>query len=409
MNQPATSPTDRSILRLTEGRVSAPLELSRLERQLLEGSFDATISTDPGGTYRVRPGNVVGSLRIADRFVVVEPKIPIDRVLFMTAYAADPHNWHQHWSTISQTGDLIDGVVNVFLSAYRRVLAQGLLRSYRNVNRRTTAIRGRIRWPDQARQATPLPIAVRHHVHDDDIIENQILRATVQVLRRHTTRSHAQRTGLATAWQQLRELTPVPAHPALIDRIAWTRHNAHYRPLLELARTILARSMLDLHAGHVPVIGFTLRLYNVFEQFVRTALRLATGATHEQFPDRTSTLGLYLDRKERVPLNPDLGLQIGGRWRFIGDVKYKRDSTTGGGFNADLYQLLAYATAADLADATLIYADGPATAPAHQICHTTRIIHIHHLDLEQSPTAVLRNLNQIASHLDMDESQTRRG
>lgn len=408
MNQPTTSPTDRSSLQLTEGRVSSPLELSPLERQALEDHFDATITTDPGGSYRVRPGNVVGSLRIAGRVVVVEPKIPIDRVLFMTAYAVDPHNWHQHWSSISQTGGLTDGVAAVFLSAYRRVVAQGLLRSYRSVDRRTTAIRGRIRWPDQARQVKPLPIAVRHNVHDDDIVENQILRATVQVLRRQTTWSHASRAGLATAWQQLRDLTPTPASPVLIDRIAWTRHNAHYRPLLDLSRTILAGSMLDLHAGNVPMTGFTLRLYDVFEQFVRTALRIAMGATHEQFPDRTSALGLHLDSDGRIPLNPDLGLRVDSRWHFIGDVKYKRDSTAGGGFNADLYQLLAYATAADLADATLIYADGPAMAPTHQIRHTTRTLHIHHLDLEQPPTTVLRHINQIASDIGVDASQTRR-
>lgn len=325
----------------------------------------------------------------------------------MTAYAADPHNWHQHWSSISQTRGLTDGVAAVFLSAYRRVVAQGLLRSYRRVDRWATAIRGRIRWPDQARQVKPPPIAVRHHVHDDDIVENQILRATVHVLRRQTTWSHAPRAGLATAWQQLRDLTPIPASPALIDRIAWTRHNAHYRPLLELSRT-LAGSMLDLHTGHVPITGFTLRLYDVFEQFVRTALRLAIGATHEQFPDRTSALGLHLDLDRRVPLNPDLGLRVDGRWRFIGDVKYKRDTAAGGGFNADLYQLLAYATAADLADATLMYADGPAMAPTHQICHTARTLHIHHLDLEQPPTAVLRHINQIASDIGVDASQTRR-
>jgi 5-methylcytosine-specific restriction enzyme subunit McrC len=396
MTQPATPPTSAPVLQLTEARTSAPLTLSTIERQALETSFEATISTGPDDTYRVQPGSVVGSLQIASRTIVVQPKIRIDRVLFMTAYAADPHHWHNHWSTIAHAGSLTDGVTALFVSAYQRVLAQGLLRSYRTVDRNTTAIRGRIRWPQQARQITPLPIAVRYQVHDDDIPENQILRATAQILRRQPLSSPVLRAGLARIWQQLRDLTPIPASPQLIDRITWTRHNAHYRPLLQLARTILAGTMPDLHAGAVPVTGFTLRLYDVFEQFVRTALRTAFGATHEQFPDQPRAHNLFLDTDHRIRLNPDLGLRIDGQWRFVGDVKYKRDSNTGGGFNADLYQLLAYATAADLPDATLIYADGPAATPSHQIRHTTTNLHVHHLDLDQPPTAVLRDLNRLA-------------
>lgn len=401
MTQPATAPTSASFLQLTEGRVSAPLALSPVERQALETSFDATISTGPDDTYRVRPGSVVGSLEIAGRIVVVQPKIRIDRVLFMAAYAADPHNWHNHWSAIAHAGHLTDGVTALFLSAYQRVLAQGLLRSYRTVDRATTAIRGRIRWPQQARQITPLPIAVRHQVHDDDIPENQILRAAVQILRRQPSSSPVLRAGLARVWQQLRDLALIPASSGLIDRITWTRHNAHYRPLLQLARTILAGTMPDLHAGAVPVTGFTLRLYDVFEQFVRAALRTAFGATLEQFPDQPHAQGLYLDTDQRIRLNPDLGIRIDGQWRFIGDVKYKRDSDTGGGFNPDLYQLLAYATAAHLPDATFIYADGPATAPSHQIRHTTTTLHVHHLDLNQPPAAVLRDLGHLASKIAM--------
>lgn len=53
---------------------------------------------------------------------------------------------------------------------------------------------------------------------------------------------------------------------------------------------------------------------------------------------------------------PHLGVRVGGRWRFVGDVKYKRDA--GPGHEADLCQLLAYVTAMGLPEATLIYAQG---------------------------------------------------
>jgi len=46
------------------------------QRRLVEEHFEATITTEPDDTYRVQPGSVVGSLRIGDRTVVVEPKRP---------------------------------------------------------------------------------------------------------------------------------------------------------------------------------------------------------------------------------------------------------------------------------------------------------------------------------------------
>ena len=208
--------------------------------------FEATITTEPDDTYRVQPGSVVGSLRIGDRTVVVEPKLPIDRVLFMTAYTADPHRWQDKWSTISSTGSLTDGIAALFLTAYHRTVAGGPLRAYRTVERDEPTIKGRIRWERQARRPGPLPVAVRYQLHDDDIIENQILRATIQVLRRQRISDHVVRSGLTRAWQQLRDLTDTQITPGHIDRLTWTRHNAHYQPLLLLARTILAGAMPDL-------------------------------------------------------------------------------------------------------------------------------------------------------------------
>jgi 5-methylcytosine-specific restriction enzyme subunit McrC len=392
---PNPSATDNP-LQLTETRRSAPIHLTASERRALEEHFEATITTEPDGTYRVQPGSVVGSLRIGDRIVVVEPKLRIDRVLFMTAYAADPHRWQERWSSITSTGSLTDGIAALFLTAYQRTVAQGLLRSYRTVERDESTIKGRIQWPRQARRPGPLPVAVRYQLHDDDIIENQILRATVQVLRRQHVTGHAVRSGLARAWQQLRDLAAVNVSPGHIDRLPWTRQNAHYQPVLLLARTILAGSMPDLRAGAVPVVGFTLHLYDVFEQFVRSVLRDSLGATITDLPDNPADHRLFLDDDRRVRLLPDLGYRAGGAWRFVGDVKYKAD-TAGKGLNPDLYQLLAYATATRLRDATLVYADGPPLPKKHKIPYGGTVLHVQHLELDQSPDRVLRDLRSLAS------------
>lgn len=77
-----------------------------------------------------------------------------------------------------------------------------------------------------------------------------------------------------------------------------------------------------------------------------------------------------------VPLRPDLGWAESGLWRFVGDVKYKKDS--GSGHSADIYQALAYALATGLPTATLFYAEGGRDQD-HLIPAADKVIKVRHL------------------------------
>lgn len=381
-------------LTLTEWRKSTPLRLTNAERAGLERHFAASITSGPtDDTFVVTPGSVIGTLRIGETDVVVTPKITIDRVLFMVAYANDPLNWKDDWARLTKSKDLVDGVAALFVATSDRVLARGLYRSYRRREDDELAVRGRIRWERQSRRPAPLPIAVRYDVHDDDVTENQVIRAALSVLRWQRFTDGEVVAGVARMWRDFRDLTNLSAPLTAIDRITWSRRNEHYRPLIHLARVILEGAMTELGDGAVTVPGFTLSMPQVFEQFVRIALREESGHTPREFPDNPAEHGLRLDHAGRVTLLPDLGVRVNGRWLFIGDVKYKRDE--GAGRNGDLYQLLSYATAAGLNEATLIYADGPTDAPQHAVRNADVRLNLLHLDLSQPPTAVLADLKKL--------------
>ena len=69
-------------------------------------------------------------------------------------------------------------------------------------------------------------------------------------------------------------------------------------------------------------------------------------------------------------LRPDLVWRDRGVVRFVGDLKYKDlVSRNNEPPNADIYQLLAYTTAADLMRGTLIYAKGEAEPVEYVIRH----------------------------------------
>ena len=86
-------------------------------------------------------------------------------------------------------------------------------------------------------------------------------------------------------------------------------------------------------------------------------------------------------------------MQIDQRWLFVGDIKYKRDPGTGK--DSDLYQLLAYATATRLPEATLIYADGPPGTGYHLVKHSGVQLRLTRLDLTRSPQEVLSQLEAV--------------
>ena len=141
------------------------------------------------------------------------------------------------------------------------------------------------------------------------------------------------------------ELPDLPVNPL----------NVHYQPALALARLILQATTFELAEGQVRAASFLIDMNTVFEDFVVIALREALGLTAGVFPQGAQGRRLHLDRAEDVPLAPDISWWDGTRCAFVGDVKYKQASGDDAR-SADLYQVLAYAVAAGLPRALLIYA-----------------------------------------------------
>ena len=62
-------------------------------RALAEAKVEVTLSPGEEGGYTLRPSSYIGAVNVGELAVVVRPKIPIDRVMFLIAYAMDPKDW----------------------------------------------------------------------------------------------------------------------------------------------------------------------------------------------------------------------------------------------------------------------------------------------------------------------------
>ena len=352
------------------------------------------LSRGVDGTLHARADGLVGTVRVGDVQVVVRPKVPTDRLLFLLAYSQDPSLWRDGHVHLERRDDLVDAVAASFVLAAERALRRGVLHGYVEVEDSLQVLRGRLRVRDQMRRfGLPVPVEVRYDDYTVDVAENRLLRAAAAALLRLPRVDTATRRRLRRLLLQLdgvRDL--VKGHPLP----AWlpTRLNRRYHPACRLAELVLRRASVEQGEEAVVSDGFLLRPEKVFEDFVVTALgevltARAGGRAHPQ-------ASLYLDEARRVPMRPDLlWCDDAARPGVVVDAKYKKVDD-GRHVNADLYQLLAYCTVTDLDEGHLVYARGLGEPLEHVVQRAGVRLRQHALDLGLPPTALLEQVEELA-------------
>ena len=133
-------------------------------------------------------------------------------------------------------------------------------------------------------------------------------------------------------------------------------------------------------------------------------MREALGLSQETFGENYIP---SLDKRNRVNLKPDLVWWSGGRCRFVGDAKYKQLAPAGFQ-HADIYQMLAYCTAADLPSGLLIYAKEESESSesgVHHIRNADKTIEVASIDLAGKPEAILKEVGRLACKIKAHDRQ----
>ena len=106
-------------------------------------------SPEEEGAYVLRPSSYVGAVNIGDLAVVIRPKIPIDRVMFLIAYSMDPKHWRRNAVELARDDGILEAIIFAFTHHTRQAIHRGLLRGYRGEDDALNTVRGRIRFGDQ--------------------------------------------------------------------------------------------------------------------------------------------------------------------------------------------------------------------------------------------------------------------
>ena len=399
-------------LNLTEYQSSKPLELGRDELDTLyalnTGKPKLSITIEPSraqsGTYHLTPGSVVGAVEAGDLSLLIQPKIGIGQLLSLAGYTISKFHIQKSAFDFGRDTALPDVLALSLNAMARRAFARGLLHGYLRKEEALYTVRGRIRFDAQLRRRfnIPLPVEVRYNEFTEDILANRLVKAAAYRLGSMGLRSAQARSGLAWVAGMLDKVSLVEFPGRAAPEVEFDRLNEHYRGVVALSRLILRHSAFEAYRGEVRASGFLMDMNQVFQEFVTVALREELGASEGTFGEEKIS---SLDVGGGIKLRPDLVWRVGGVCRFVGDVKYKNltrgddDNCDNIVPNSDLYQLLAYVTAADLPGGMLIYAQGEANRADYKVRHCGKVLKVAALDLSGGLEEVLGRVKVLATEI----------
>ena len=184
-------------------REDVTLEKAHIAALKDHAHVDVTPSTDEDNKYKLTPSSYVGALNIGELAVVIRPKIPIDRVMFLITYAMDPKNWRRDSVPVASDDDVLESIALAFAHRTRQAIRRGLLQGYRHEEDALYTVRGRIRFDDQIsrRFGIMLPVEVAFDEYTEDIEKNRLLKTAIHRLGHSLIRS-------PTTRRELRRLRP---------------------------------------------------------------------------------------------------------------------------------------------------------------------------------------------------------
>ncbi len=382
------------------GRQASGVKLSVAQRDALAQLVPSLAIAPTAGRsneYDLTPDRCIGAVQLDDLAVEIQPKVPIEHVLFMLSYTVGVEKRKTERFSFGRSPSVIEAVIPSFLRHVEHAFRRGLLQGYRQTEDKLNTVRGRIRLEDQIQRRFNIapPIEVRYDEYTEDIVENRLIKAALFALGRHRLRNLALRQGLRRYDPVLAPVSLVPYTRHQVPTLTYTRLNRRYEPATELARVILGGAAFELRHGKVTGHAVVFDMAKVVEDFIVVALREGLRLSAKAFCQGASGKTLHLDDRRRVSLEPDLSWWDRNRCRFVGDVKYKL-LKEGKPDRADLYQMLAYTIAADLPAGLLIYAASDAAPLTYAVPLANKQLNVVTLDLGQSPTQILEQLASLA-------------
>lgn len=298
-----------------------------------------------GTLWRLTVLDAVGTIVVGRSLqVVVQPKIPIDHLLYLFSLSQRTPRIHSgRGGLAASSASMWDLIAEWFVSSAEVLLRRGLLRDYGEIERDLPVARGTVlALPTaQAIYSGRLTMACRF----DRFGLNSALNRTVKYAARIVCRSEVLKNSLRRrAYRVVVTMDEVGEFASGDEHVVTDRRTAAYADCVSLAKHVIRDSGRSFVAGAEVVWTFLLRTPPLVEEGIREVLRESAG-------ELTSA-----KRKRQLPgsnvtLNPDI-VVADDQIHAIADVKYKLSGSDWK--RNDLYQVVAFACGFEVRHAALI-------------------------------------------------------
>jgi 5-methylcytosine-specific restriction enzyme subunit McrC len=350
------------ILVLTEYQ---PLSIPRHEipesvidelQQKYSNQIEVTLHYSKAGEkWQLTSQGWVGYISLTPEFgIKLQPKVPIKNLFGMLNYAYNLKSFHflEGLTDCQTLEEFYDRLATILASRICDRTRKGLYLTYQPKTNQLACIRGRIDVGYAIRKPWDTKLNCHYEDFTGDIEDNQILAWTLHCITRTDSCSDRVRPLVRQAYHSLQGfVTLQPFHGKDCIGRQYNRLNEDYRALHALCRFFLENSAPSSERGNYTTLPFLVNMANLYELFVAEWLKA-------NLPNE-----LILKVQEPIKISDTFNLHIDlvlcetetGITRYILDTKYKNPITKPA--NADLYQVVTYATAKHSDEAVLIYPD----------------------------------------------------
>jgi 5-methylcytosine-specific restriction enzyme subunit McrC len=348
----------------------------------------------PAGICRLRPESIIGRLRIGSVDLRILPKYPMPSLLAMLVEVHELAHLTPDLVGYDTSPEIVDLLVQIFLSQVDRVVRQGLKRTYIHLDEELVPVRGRI---DLGRTVGlhlrgKARVQCQFEEHALDGPENRLLVAALHAIA-GSQALHVRRRNLAQGIAgEFVGVQSIPLGQCVREQVKYDRLNQHYYPTLQLAHLILKATGITQDYGFATGDGFLLDMNQLFEKYVYRRLAKTLGSNQVSVDGQKT---FPFDVAKQAKIKPDVIIRNRFGRLIVGDTKYKVGTTPDPG---DLYQMLSYCRVLKVPYGFLVTV-GTGEIKRYDVLDGDTTIDVIPVDLGGSVLNIDKSIHQLADRL----------
>ena len=212
-------------------------------------------------------------------------KVPIRNLFIMLSYSNDMPEMVREFRDVDEDLITYDFLAKMFLQEAQKRIHHGLVRNYVTHMEETSFISGRMQINESLSFfAEQKPVAVcEKDAYTADILLNQIMKTTLKSLVQNPHIKEGTRRELYLIWEKMLEVNNIPLAKEIFSRLMFSRHDAHYKRVIHLAKLLYEVQLLSHKRGDWSLFTVPIgdnELNRLFEKFLLHFYRLEQSNYH---------------------------------------------------------------------------------------------------------------------------------